>query len=89
VVAEVGDVGGAGLVDPQRVVQQQPHHGRGAQRLGPCVAIGGSDQGAGLIAVQADRGGVVRIHYRPLHSLGRDAAGEVVGGAVPVERRQG
>jgi hypothetical protein len=52
VLAKVGDAGGAGLVDAQGIVQQQPHHGRGAQRLG---AGGGGDPGAGLVPVQADR----------------------------------
>ena len=33
ILAEVGDVGGAGLIDAQGVVQQQPHHRRGAQHL--------------------------------------------------------
>ena len=30
-------------------VQQQPHHGRGAQRLDAGVGIGGDDQGPGLV----------------------------------------
>jgi hypothetical protein len=34
VLAEVGDVGGAGLIDAQGVVQQQSRHRHGAQRLG-------------------------------------------------------
>ena len=38
--AEVGDIGTAGLIDAQGIVQQQPHHGRGAQRLGAGVGIG-------------------------------------------------
>jgi hypothetical protein len=50
VLAAAGDAGGAGLVDAHGIVQQQPHHGRGAQRLGA-----GGDQGAGLVPVQADR----------------------------------
>jgi hypothetical protein len=35
VLAEIGDAGGAGLVDAQGVVEQQPYDRRGAQRLGP------------------------------------------------------
>ena len=58
VLAEVGDVGGAGLIDAQGVVQQQPHHRR-AQRLS--AGVGGGDQGPGLVPVQADGGRVVRI----------------------------
>ena len=50
---KVGDVGGAGLIDAQGIVQQQPHHGRVAQRRGTGVGIGGGDQGAGLVPVQA------------------------------------
>jgi hypothetical protein len=49
VLAEAGDAGGAGLVHALGIVQQQPHNGRGAQRLG------GGCQGAGLVPVQADR----------------------------------
>jgi len=45
VLAEVSDVCGAGLIDAQGIVQQQPHHRRGAQRLGAGVGIGGGDQG--------------------------------------------
>jgi hypothetical protein len=37
VLAEAGDAGGAGLGDARGIVQQQPHHGRGAQRLGAGV----------------------------------------------------
>jgi hypothetical protein len=61
VLAEVGDVGGACLIDAQGVVQQQPHHRCGAQRLG--AGVGGGDQGAGLVAVQPDGGGLVRVHH--------------------------
>ena len=39
---------------------QQPHHRRGAQRLGAGV---GGNQGTGLVPVQADGGRVVRIHH--------------------------
>jgi hypothetical protein len=88
ILAQVGDVGGASLIDAQSIVQQQPHHRRGAQRLGASVGIGGDDQGAGLIPVQAHRGRVVRIHHRPGHSLGGDPADQVVSRAVPVERGQ-
>ena len=42
VLAEVGDVGSAGLIDAQSVVRQQPHHRRGAQRLDAGVGIGGA-----------------------------------------------
>ena len=44
--AEVGDVGGAGLVYPQRVFQQQPDHRRRPQGLRSPVSVGGRDQGA-------------------------------------------
>ena len=47
-LAEVGDVSSAGLIDAQDVVQQQPHHRRGARRLG----AGASRPSAGLVAVQ-------------------------------------
>ena len=87
VLAQVGDVGGAGLIDAQGVLQQQPHRGRGAQRLGAGVGIGGGDQGPGLVPVQADGGRVVRIHRRPGHALGGHPAGQVMGRAVPVELR--
>jgi hypothetical protein len=40
ILAQVGDVGGAGLIHAQGVVQQ-PHHRRGAQRLGAGVGVGG------------------------------------------------
>ena len=40
-----GDVSGAGLIDAQRVVQQPPHHRRGAQRMGAGTSVGGSSQG--------------------------------------------
>ena len=66
ILARVGDVGGAGLIDAQGVVQQ-PHYRRGAQRLG--AGLGGGDQGAGLVPVQADGGGAVRIYHRPGHAL--------------------
>ena len=35
--------------------------GRGAQPRRAGVGVGGGDQGAGLVPVQADRGGVVRV----------------------------
>ncbi len=43
VLAEVGDVGGAGLVDAQGVVQQKPHHGRSAERLGAEPSLAAAD----------------------------------------------
>ena len=86
VLAEVGDVSGAGLIDAQGVVQQQSHHRRGAHRLG--AGVSGGEQGPGLLPVQAHRGGVVRIHRRPRHALGGDPADQVLGRAVRVERRQ-
>jgi hypothetical protein len=44
-VAGVGaEVGGAGLVYPQRVVQQQPDHRRRPQGLRSPVSVGGRDQ---------------------------------------------
>jgi hypothetical protein len=86
VLAEVGDVGGAGLIHAQRIVQQQPHHRRGAKRLRTGVGIGRGDQGPGLVPVQADGGRVVRVHHRPGHALGGDPADQVMGRAVPVER---
>ena len=88
VLAEVGDVGGAGLIHAQGVVQQQPHHGCGAQCLGAVVGVGRGDQGAGLIPVQADGDRVVRIHHRPGHALGGNPADQVMGRAVPIERGQ-
>ena len=89
VLAEAGDVSGAGLIDAQGVVQQQqPHHRRGAQRPGAGVSVGGGSQGPGLLPAQAHRGGVVRIHRRPRHPLGGNPADQVMGRAVPVERRQ-
>jgi hypothetical protein len=46
-VAGVGaEVGGAGLVYPQRVFQQQPDHRRRPQGLRSPVSVGGRDQGA-------------------------------------------
>jgi hypothetical protein len=81
ILAEVSDAGGAGLIDAQGVVQQQPHHRRGAQRLGAGVSVGGGDQGPGLVPVQADGGRVVRIHHRPRHAVGRHPASQVVGRA--------
>ena len=88
VLAEVGDVSGAGLIDAQGVVQQQPHHRRGAQRLGAGVGVGGGNQSPGLLPAQAHCGGVVRIHRRPRRALGGNPADQVMGRAVPVERRQ-
>jgi TnpA family transposase len=37
--AHLRDVGGAGLIDAQGIVQQQPHHGRCAQHLGAGVGV--------------------------------------------------
>ena len=86
VFAKVSDIGRAGLIDAQGVVQQQPHHRSGAQRLDAGVGIGRGNQGPGLPRVQADSGGVVRIDHWPGHALSRDLAGQVVGRAVLVER---
>jgi hypothetical protein len=44
-----------GLVNPQRIVQQQPDHRRRPQRLPATITVGGRDQGPGLVTVQADR----------------------------------
>ena len=76
------------LIDAQGVVQQQPYHGCGAQRLGAGVGVGGGDQGPGLVLVQAGGGGLVRVHRGPGHALGGDPADQVVGRAVPIERGQ-
>ncbi len=83
VLAQVGDAGGAGLIDTQGVMQQ-PHRGGGAQRLGAGVGVGVGDQGPGLVPVQAHGGRVVRIHHGPGHALGRHPADQVMGRAVPV-----
>ena len=88
ILAKVGHVGSAGFIHAQGIVQQQPHHGRGARRLGTGVGIGRGDQGPGLVTVQADGGGVVRIHHRPRHALGGHPADQVMGRAVPVKRRK-
>jgi|GEM_PF-326091 len=87
VLAEVGDVTGAGLIDAQGIVQQ-PTHRRSAQRLGTGVSVGGGNQGPGLLPAQAHRGRVIRVHRRPRHALGGHPADQVMGRAVPVERRQ-
>jgi hypothetical protein len=60
ILAQVGDVGGARLIYTQGIVQQQPHHRRGMQRLGARVGIGRGDQGPGLVPVQADGSRIVR-----------------------------
>ena len=75
--------------EPEPRVQQQPHHGRGAQRPGAGVGVGRGDQGPGLVPVQAHRGGVVRVHYRAGHALGGHPADQVMGRAVPVKRGPG
>ena len=49
ICSQVGDIGGAGLVHPQRIVQQQPDHRGRPQRLRAPVGVGGRDQGAGLV----------------------------------------
>ena len=54
----------------------------------PVSASGGGDWGAGVVPVQAHRGRVIRIHHRPGHAVGGDPADQVMGRAVPVERRQ-
>lgn len=74
VVAEVGDVGGGGFVDPQAVVDQQPDHGGVADSLGCVGGVGGGDQRPGLGPVQADGGGVVGVDDRAADSVGGDVA---------------
>lgn len=86
--AEVGDVGHARLIDPQRIVQQQPDRRRSAQRLRAVVSVGRGDQGAGLLAGQAHGRGVVRVHDRPRYPGSRDLTGQIVRSAVTVKARQ-
>jgi hypothetical protein len=88
IFAQVGHVGGASLIEAQRVVQQQPHQRRSAQRPGTGVGVGRRNQGPGLVAVQAHRGGVVRVHHQPGHAVGGHPADQVMRRAVPTKRQR-
>jgi hypothetical protein len=87
--------GAHGPLPGRRCRRRRPHRraGRYAAAAAPrpqCAApgrragVGGGDQGAGLVPVQAHRGRVVRIHHRPGHALDGNPADQVMGRAVPV-----
>jgi hypothetical protein len=80
VVAEIGHACLAELVHAERVVQQQPQGGCGAQPGPPNVGIGRGDQVAGLVAVQSDRLAVVGINPGSHHPGHRLVGDHVVGG---------
>jgi hypothetical protein len=85
VVAEVGDVRGGELVDPQPEVQQQPRRGGGAQPGRAAVGVGGGEEGAGLVAVEPDGGGVVGIDRGTADRGSRVGREQVVLDEVAVE----
>lgn len=85
VLAQVSDVGSAGLIDTQGVMQQQPHHRRGEQRLRTSIGVGGGDHSTGLVAAHVDSGRIVQVLDWSGHALGGHQADQVVGRALPVK----
>ena len=56
-----------------------------ARCAAPGVGVGGGDQGPGLVPIQVNRGGAVRVHCRPGHALGGDPPVRSWARAVPVD----